>query len=149
MSAEVGRKYGLNLALCWDPFVRTLEVPVRDELTAAATRIFARVQGLVCAVAAALWAIVIPGVLPKLLWVVICALLVWSVHRSLRAGVDAYCRHVTDLFVVHRVRLYRALGIAPPATAQDEVSCGNTLSALLSRTLPAGSAPVPYEWPSV
>ncbi|WP_405931377.1 hypothetical protein [Streptomyces sp. NBC_00827] len=149
VSAEARRTYGLDLAVCWDPFVRALEAPVRDELTAAATRVFARVQGLVCAAAAAFWAIVIPGVLPRLLWVVICALLVWGAHRSLRAGVDAYCRHVTDLFAIHRVRLYRALGVAPPSTAQDEAICGKTLSAVLSRTLPTGSAPVPYEWPTL
>ncbi|MFI9630433.1 hypothetical protein [Streptomyces sp. NPDC052042] len=148
VSAEVHRMYGLDLAVCWEPFVKALETPVRDELTAAATRVFARVQGLVCAATAALWAIVIPGVLPRLLWVATCALLVWGSHRSLRAGVDAYCRHVTGLFVVHRVRLYRALGLAPPATAQDEVSCGTTLSAVLSRSLRASSASVPYGWAS-
>ncbi|SHN14543.1 hypothetical protein [Streptomyces yunnanensis] len=148
VSAEARRTYGLDLAVCWDPFVKALETPVRDELTAAATRVFARVQGLVCAAATACWAIVIPGMLQRLLWVAMCALLVWGAHRSLRAGVDAYCRHVTGLFAVHRVRLYRALGFTLPATAQEEVSCGTTLSAALSRTLRPGSAPVPYEWPS-
>lgn len=148
VSAEARRTYGLDLAVCWDPFVKALETPARDELTAAATRVFARVQGLVCAAAAALWAIVVPGVLPRLLWVTTCALLVWGAHRSLRAGVDAYCRHVTGLFAVHRIRLYRALGFTPPATAQDEESCGTTLSAVLSRSLPTGSPPVPYVWAS-
>lgn len=148
VSAEARRTYGLDLAVCWDPFVKALEAPVRSELTVAATRVFARVQGLVCAAGAALWAALIPGVLPRLLWVAVCVLLVWGAHRSIRAGVDAYCRHVASLFAIHRVRLYRALGFTPPTTAQAEADCGATLSAVLSRSLPTGAAPVPYEWAS-
>ena len=60
VSAEARRTYGLDLAVCWDPFVKALDAPVRSELTVAATRVFARVQGLVCAAGAALWAAVIP-----------------------------------------------------------------------------------------
>ncbi|WP_415951283.1 hypothetical protein [Streptomyces sp. KLOTTS4A1] len=147
VSTETRRKYGLDLALCWDPFVKALDAEVRDELIAAATRVFARVQGLMCAAAAGFWAILIPGIWPRLLWVSMCAGLVWAAHRSLRVGIDAYCRHVTDVFAIHRVRLYRALGLKPPAAVQEEVSCGLKLNAVLSRRIPAGSPPIGYEWP--
>ncbi|MFJ2419281.1 hypothetical protein [Streptomyces brevispora] len=147
VSTETRRKYGLDLVLCWDPFVKALDAPVRDELIAAATRVFARVQGLMCAAASGFWAILVPGIWPRLLWVSMCAGLVWAAHRSLRVGVDAYCHYVTDVFAIHRVRLYRALGLEPPAVVQDEVSCGVTLNAVLSRGIAAGSPPIRYEWP--
>lgn len=148
LPAEIRRRYGLDMGVCWDPFVKTLEAPARDELTAAATRVLARVQGVICAAAACVWGVLLPGFWPRLVWVAGCSMLVWSAHRALRAGVDAYSRHVGDLFTVHRIRLYRALGFAPPATTADEVHCGETLSAFLSRALPPGSASMPYDWPT-
>jgi hypothetical protein len=148
LPAEIRRRYGLELVVCWDLFIKTLETPARDELAAAATRVLARVQGVVCAAAACVWGLLLPGFWPRLIWVAGCSMLVWGAHRALRAGVDAYSRHVSDLFALHRIRLYRALGFAPPATTADEVQCGDTLSAFLSRALPPGTAPMPYNWPA-
>ncbi|MEU9407417.1 hypothetical protein AB0E08_17270 [Streptomyces sp. NPDC048281] len=61
LPAEIRRRYGLDLGACWDPFVKTLEASVRDELTAAAPRVLARVQGVICAAAASVWAVLLPG----------------------------------------------------------------------------------------
>ncbi|MFD5395317.1 hypothetical protein ACFWJW_13960 [Streptomyces sp. NPDC127097] len=147
--AEIRRKYGLELSVCWDPFVKALDAPDREDLTAAATRVFARVQALMCAVATTLWAVLLPGWWPRLLWIAVCGLFVWAAHRALRAGVDAYCLHVGDIFAVRRVRLYRALGIAPPASSAQEVPSGEILSATLSlslSTLPNGPTSIPYDW---
>ncbi|WP_329173276.1 hypothetical protein [Streptomyces sp. NBC_01477] len=145
--AEIRRQYGLDLRYCWDPFVRALEPSVREELTAAATRVLARVQGVICAVATAVWCVLLPGWWPRLVWLAGCAALTWGAHRALRAGVNTYCCHVRDLFTLHRARLYRALAFALPATTVDEVPCGETLSMFLSRSVPPASAPVTYSWP--
>jgi hypothetical protein len=149
VSAETRRKYGLELSVCWDPFVKALEAPDRDDLTAAATRVFARVQALMCSAATTLWAVLLPGWWPRLFWITVCVLLVGAAHRALRSAVDASCRHVGDIFALHRVRLYRALGITPPASSAQEVTSGEILSAALSlslSTLPNGSTPIPYDW---
>jgi hypothetical protein len=93
--------------------------------------------------------VLLPGWWPRLFWITVCVLLVGAAHRALRSAVDAYCRHVGDIFALHRVRLYRALGITPPASSAQEVTSGEILSAALSlslSTLPNGSTPIPYDW---
>lgn len=144
VAAGIDRNYGLSLPVCWGPFVECLESTARERLIASATRVLGRTQALVCAAAASVWAVALPGALAPLCWLAGCALCVWGAYRSLRSGVEQYCEHVRDVFAVHRVRLYRAAGFPPPASTAEEVEHGRLLTRALAMEL---TDEIVHVWP--
>ncbi|MCX5202958.1 hypothetical protein OG897_16055 [Streptomyces sp. NBC_00237] len=146
LTAEVQRAYGLRLAVCWGPFTEALEQSARDRLATAATRVLGRAQALLCAAAGGVWVFLLPGVVAKAVWLVVCVGCCWGAHRALRAGVDAYCVQVMDAVTVHRARLYRAVGLPLPATTAEERASGESLSRALAMRLEGA---VPHDWPTV
>ncbi|MFI2084499.1 hypothetical protein ACH43Y_29605 [Streptomyces rubiginosohelvolus] len=143
-AAGIERNYGLSLPVCWGPFVECLEPTARERLIASATRVLGRTQALVCAAAASVWVVAVPGSVARLCWLAGCALCVWGAYRSLRSGIEQYCEHVRDVFAVHRVRLYRAAGIAPPPSTAEEVERGRLLTRALAMEL---TDEVVHVWP--
>ncbi|MCF3178657.1 hypothetical protein IPZ70_01640 [Streptomyces polychromogenes] len=143
---QIRRDYGFELPVCWGPFVECLDTAARDRLMASATRVLGRTQALICAVAAAAWALLLPGLVAKALWIALCAACAWGANRALRSGTEAYCAHVCDAFAVHRIRLYRATGIEPPATTTDEPRSGKVLTDALAMRLAPGESR-PFRWP--
>ncbi|MFE1366574.1 hypothetical protein ACFW84_20350 [Streptomyces anulatus] len=144
VAAGIDRNYGLSLPICWGPFVECLESTARERLIASATRVLGRTQALVCAAAASVWAVALPGALAPLCWLAGCALGIWGAYRSLRSGVEQYCDHVRAAFAVHRVRLYRATGFAPPASTAEEVERGRLLTSALAMEL---TDDIAHTWP--
>lgn len=141
---RVALAYGWELQFCWAVFGEALDPGVRDRLAASATAVMARVQAMICAVAALAWTALMPGWWPKVVWIALCLAVTAAAHQSLRINLDRYANQVWETVTAHRVRLYRVTGMPLPTDTRQERQAGERLSAFLRRDL---TSPAPLDWP--
>ncbi|MBO4204571.1 hypothetical protein [Micromonospora echinofusca] len=144
MGQRVADRHGLRITACWASFVTVLPEPDRLRLTEQSTAVLGRAQAYGWALLAAGWAALLPGPVPVALWLVAVLIVVALSYLALCHSAEAYADLIEGLLAVHRLALYRAVGLPAPASTGDEPASG----ALLSDYLADGAAAtVDLTWP--
>lgn len=143
MNERVGRRHGLDLWVCWEPLVGVLTDTARQSLARESTRVTLQAQNMVWAFAAIAWTSLLGTWWAALIWLLASLLLVRTLYGGVCSAMDTYCDLIEATVVLHRHRLYQAVGAALPASTGAEPAAGAALSGYL-----AGSqaADLPLSW---
>jgi hypothetical protein len=145
MNGRVWRRHGLDLSVCWEPLVAVLPESARESLTRESTRVTLQGQNLGWAIAALAWAALLPVPWSVAAWIVIVLIVLRVLYGGLCAAVDSYCDLIEATVAVHRHRLYRALGFAPPASTSTEPVIGALVTDYL---LGSQASDLGLSWPA-
>ena len=144
VSSRAAAVFGLELSVCWGPFVAVLDDDARAPVGGASTAVVARARTAVVAFFSAGWA---PALLPwpwATAWMVSGVLLAAVSCRYAAAGIADFTDAVFTALLLHRSAFYRALGLELPKTSTEDVTLGQQVSAYLSRTTAVNLS---YAWP--
>lgn len=137
-------RFGLELGDCWPYLVDILPATARTQLTEQTNALLLRVQALIFAVATFAWT-------PLLhrgwvaLWAAVALGLTIGAYSGVLTAAGTLADGMRTVVVLHRMRLYDALGLKRPTDSDDEPARGAALSAYLLGDNPAAE---PLSWPS-
>jgi hypothetical protein len=131
VSQRIGDRYGLVLAVAWEPLLAVLPDHLHGRLAEQSRVLNNRAQAVVWPLAALGW-IPLTSSLPVALGgLAVVATLSWTAYVLLGDAVRCYCDLIEGAVGTHRVLLYRAVGFLPPASTATEPADGARLSAYL------------------
>jgi hypothetical protein len=143
VSQRIGDRYGLDLAVVWEPLLAVLPDHLHGRLAEQSRVLTNRAQGLVWPLAGLAW-LPLTGSVPVAVGGVVVVVALASIAYALLCGaVRCYCDLVEGVVSTNRVLLYRAVGFAPPASSAAEPADGARLSAYLDVGV---QAPVALGW---
>jgi hypothetical protein len=133
---------GFRLSSCLRLLRHVLPAADREDLDRTLNEVARRVQLLEWLVLGTVWAVLLPGVGPKIIWVSCCLLAAFWVYREVCAKAMEYCDEVDAVVVLNRHRLYEGVGLVPPSCTGDEPQAGNALCSYLDRRGASFSQPL-------
>lgn len=119
MSQRIGDKHGLRLVSCWHLLMLVIPDKDKADLRVKTAAVLFPAQGFIWSVASAIWAALLPGLLPKILWVVVCFFAAYLAYRRMRSQAQEYCDMIEAVVVAHRKALYEVSGFAAPTPAHE------------------------------
>ncbi len=132
MNERVWRRHGLDLSVCWEPLLGVLPDSAREHVARESTRVTLQAQNIVWAFAVIAWTSLLDAWWMTLIWLLAALLLVRILYGGLCSAVDIYCDLIEATVVLHRHRLYQAVGVAFPASTGAEPAAGTALSDYLA-----------------
>jgi hypothetical protein len=111
---------GLYLQGCWHVLLAVLpqEHRVRLEVTSAA--LLSRAQAVTWSVVSVVWAVWLPDLTWKALWVLGCLVGAYGGYRGMCAAAGSYCDQMEAIVSVNRPLLYEKLGLPPVMLTPDQ-----------------------------
>jgi hypothetical protein len=138
---------GLNVGVIWQPLLATLPKEALDPLSARTVVILSRCQQLLLLLAAMPLALLLPWRFAWI-WLVVCAIGALGFSHALTAEARLFATQVFTTVILHRPKLYRAVGLEPPRTPSGEIHDGQRLTALVAAlsALDAPPSGITYQW---
>jgi hypothetical protein len=141
---RIVERNGLHLGSCLRLLRHVMVDDKRADLDRTLAELARRVQLLEWLVLGAVWFLLLPATTAKVIWVLGCLLAVAWMYREVCTKAMEYCDELETVVLLNRYKLYRAVGLAPPASTADEPKMGRDLCAYLDRR--ESAVPLALRW---